>query len=110
MGVSARKAERGWELPVAVAGVLRDGQQLQELPSAQLPISMKRSTRQVMVNSLRWAGPDSWVTVYSGNRQPFCTTSSLEGRNKGAQDSEKRVLTSSPPPTLEASDSELKKE
>lgn len=50
--------------------------------SAQLPISMKRSTRQVMVNSLRWAGPDSWVTVYSGNRQPFCTTSSLEGETR----------------------------
>lgn len=43
-----------------------------------LPISTNLSTRQVMVNSLRCAGPDSWVTVYSGRRHPFCTTNSWQ--------------------------------
>lgn len=52
-------------------------------PLDPVPISTKRSTRQVMVNSLRCAGPDSCVTVYSGRRQPFCTTSSWGGTRGG---------------------------
>lgn len=52
-------------------------------PLDPVPISTKRSTRQVMVNSLRCAGPDSCVTVYSGRRQPFCTTSSWGGARGG---------------------------
>lgn len=46
--------------------------------SAYSPISTNFSTLHVMVNSLRCAGPDSCVTVYSGNRHPFCTTNSYE--------------------------------
>lgn len=51
--------------------------------AAPSPISTNLSTRHVMVNSLRCAGPDSWVTVYSGRRQPFCTTSSWRGDSPG---------------------------
>lgn len=47
-----------------------------------LPISTNLSTLQVMVNSLRCAGPDSCVTVYSGKRHPFCTTNSWQNKHK----------------------------
>lgn len=47
-----------------------------------LPISTNFSTLHVMVNSLRCAGPDSCVTVYSGKRQPFCTTNSYKKRTE----------------------------
>lgn len=67
---------RGWNLSSWTSFLFT---RLQEWHTVRfLPISTNLSTRQVMVNSLRCAGPDSWVTVYSGRRHPFCTTNSWQ--------------------------------